>query len=156
MAESGGVIVAALAVSAGTVMPAAADTDPRGYLKIMKAQEMWKVADGTGITVAVIDSGVKLVPGLRSESVLPGVSFMEPPLEHPDQQYPPHEDFVGHGTTMTAAIVGDGSAGGPQGLAPGAKVMPMVSGVRAPGQHPSRYPALRQYADLVSVLCRDD
>ncbi|WP_406368761.1 S8 family serine peptidase [Streptomyces sp. NBC_01546] len=113
-------------------MPAAADTDPRGHLKIMKAQEMWKVADGTGITVAVIDSGVKLVPGLRSESVLPGVSFMEPPLEHPDQQYPPHEDFVGHRTTMTAAIVGDGSAGGPQGLAPGAKVMPIRTSIGTP------------------------
>ncbi|MCX5613539.1 S8 family serine peptidase [Streptomyces sp. NBC_00047] len=121
-----------MAVSAGTVMPAAADTDPRGYLKIMKAQEMWKVADGTGITVAVIDSGVKLVPGLRSESVLPGVSFMEPPLEHPDQKYPPHEDFVGHGTTMTAAIVGDGSAGRPQGLAPGAKVLPIRTSVGTP------------------------
>ncbi|MEU9233515.1 S8 family serine peptidase [Streptomyces subrutilus] len=120
------------AISTGTVMPAAADTDPRGYLKLMKAQEMWKVADGTGITVAVIDSGVKDVAGLRSESVLPGVSFMEPPVEHPDKPYPPHEDFVGHGTTMTAAIVGDGSAGSPQGLAPGAKVMPIRTSVGTP------------------------
>ncbi|MGW1641502.1 S8 family serine peptidase [Streptomyces lavendulae] len=126
-----GVIVAAWAVSAGTVLPAAADTDPRGYLTKMKAREMWKVADGTGVTVAVIDSGVKDVPGLEGR-VLPGVSFMEPPFEEPDHSYPPHEDFVGHGTTMTAAIVGDGSAGGPQGLAPGAKVLPIRTSIGTP------------------------
>ncbi|WP_405787157.1 S8 family serine peptidase [Streptomyces sp. NBC_00029] len=124
-------IVAAWTISAGTVMPAAADTDPRGYLTKMKAQEMWKVADGTGITVAVIDSGVKDVPGLEGR-VLPGVSFMEPPLEHPDKPYPPHDDFDGHGTTMTAAIVGDGSSGGPQRLAPGAKVIPIRTSVGTP------------------------
>ncbi|MFD4740164.1 S8 family serine peptidase (plasmid) [Streptomyces virginiae] len=97
----------------------------------MRAQEMWKVSDGTGITVAVIDSGVKDVPGLEGR-VLPGVSFMEPPVDHPDQKYPPHDDFDGHGTTMTAAIVGDGSAGGPQGLAPGAKVLPIRTSIGTP------------------------
>ncbi|WSP36088.1 hypothetical protein OG247_01580 [Streptomyces sp. NBC_01244] len=46
----------------------------------MKAQEMWKVADGSGITVAVIDSGVKDQPASPtcvdpelSESGSPGV-----------------------------------------------------------------------------------
>ncbi|MFE5678662.1 S8 family serine peptidase [Streptomyces erythrochromogenes] len=97
----------------------------------MRAPEMWKVADGTGITVAVIDSGVKDVPGLKGR-VLPGVSFMEPPINHPEQTYPPHDDFDGHGTTMTAAIVGDGSDGGPRGLAPGAKVMPIRTSIGTP------------------------
>lgn len=124
-------IVAVGTVWAGTVMPASADTDLPEYLTKMRAPEMWKVADGTGITVAVIDSGVKDVPGLEGR-VLPGVSFMEPPLEHPGTTYPPHDDFDGHGTTMTAAIVGDGSAGGPQGLAPGAKVMPIRTSVDTP------------------------
>ncbi|WP_107417324.1 S8 family serine peptidase [Streptomyces sp. CB00455] len=77
------------------------------------------------MTVAVVDSGFKEVPGVHSESVLPGVSVMSPPTEQPDKKYPPHDDVDGHGTTMTAAIVGDGSGGGPQGLAPGAKVMPV-------------------------------
>ncbi len=112
-------------------MPAAADSDPRGYLTKMKAQEMWKVADGTGITVAVIDSGVKDVPGLEGR-VLEGASFMEPPVDHPDKPYPPHDDFDGHGTTMTAAIVGDGSGGGPRGLAPGAKVLPIRTSLGTP------------------------
>ncbi|WP_405435515.1 S8 family serine peptidase [Streptomyces avidinii] len=124
-------IVAGVTVSAGTVMPAAADTDLPEYLTKMRAPEMWKVADGTGITVAVIDSGVKDLPGLKGR-VLPGVSFMEPPVDHPDETYPPHDDFEGHGTSMTAAIVGDGSAGGPQGLAPGAKVMPIRTSIGSP------------------------
>ncbi|MEY2229731.1 S8 family serine peptidase [Streptomyces sp. BF23-19] len=124
-------IVAVGTISAGTVIPAAADTDLPEYLKKMRAEEMWKVSDGTGITVAVIDSGVKDLPGLKGR-VLPGVSFMEPPVGHPDQTYPAHEDFGGHGTTMTAAIVGDGSGGGPQGLAPGAKVMPIRTSIGTP------------------------
>ncbi|MFD3682793.1 S8 family serine peptidase [Streptomyces sp. NPDC058613] len=127
-----GVIVAALTVSAGTVMPAAADSAPPDYLKVMKAEELWKVADGSGITVAVVDSGFKKVPGVRSESVLPGVSVMEPPVNQPDKKYPPHDDVDGHGTTMTAAIVGDGSGGGPKGLAPGAKVMPVRTSLGTP------------------------
>ncbi|MGW1771245.1 S8 family serine peptidase [Streptomyces sp. NPDC002104] len=129
--RAAGVVAAVLTVSAGTAVPAAADTDSRGYLTKMKAQEMWKVADGSGITVAVIDSGVTDLPGLKGR-VLPGISFMEPPFERPDVTYPPHEDFVGHGTSMTAAIVGDGSAGSPQGLAPGAKVLPVRTSVGTP------------------------
>ncbi|MFD7553596.1 S8 family serine peptidase [Streptomyces sp. NPDC059835] len=127
-----GVIVATWAVGVGTVMPAAADSDPPDYLTIMKAQEMWRVADGSGITVAVVDSGFKEVPGVRSESVLPGVSVMSPPIEQPDEKYSPHDDVDGHGTTMTAAIVGDGSGGGPKGLAPGAKVMPVRTSLGTP------------------------
>ncbi|MEV6684546.1 S8 family serine peptidase [Streptomyces sp. NPDC051130] len=107
------------------VMPAAADTDPPDYLTVMKAQEMWKVADGSGITVAVVDSGFREVPGVPSESVLSGVSVMSPPAEQPDKKYPAHDDVDGHGTSMTAAIVGDGTGGAPKGLAPGAKVMPV-------------------------------
>ncbi|MFE9636943.1 S8 family serine peptidase [Streptomyces sp. NPDC006463] len=114
------------------MIPAAADTDPPDYLTAMKAQEMWKVADGTGITVAVVDSGFKQVPGVRSESVLPGVSVMSPPPGQPDKTYPAHDDVEGHGTTMTAAIVGDGTGGGPKGLAPGAKVMPVRTSLGTP------------------------
>lgn len=124
-------ILAVVTISAGTVMPAAADTDLPEYLTKMRAPQMWKVADGTGITVAVIDSGVKDLPELDGR-VLPGVSFMEPPINHPDETYPVHEDFEGHGTSMTAAIVGDGSAGGPHGLAPGAKVMPIRTSIGTP------------------------
>ncbi|MFJ6934754.1 S8 family serine peptidase [Streptomyces sp. NPDC101132] len=125
-------ILAALVMGAGSVMPAAAETDPPDYLTPMKAQQMWKVADGSGITVAVVDSGFKKVPGVPSESVLPGVSVMSPPVEHPDKKYPAHDDADGHGTTMTAAIVGDGSGGAPQGLAPGAKVMPVRTSIGMP------------------------
>ncbi|MFJ7159662.1 hypothetical protein ACIQUQ_32580 [Streptomyces sp. NPDC101118] len=64
------------------------------------------------------ERGFKKVPGVRSESVLPGVSVMSPPVEQPDKKYPAHDDVDGHGTTMTAAIVGDGSGGAPKGLAP--------------------------------------
>ncbi|MFK0016988.1 S8 family serine peptidase [Streptomyces sp. NPDC091027] len=121
-------VVAVWAVSAGMVTSAAADTELPDHLTKMRMPEVWKVADGTGVTVAVIDSGVKDVRGLEGR-VLPGVSFMEPPAFRPDVQYSPHEDYTGHGTSMTAAIVGDGSEGGPHGLAPGAKVLPVRTSV---------------------------
>ncbi|MEU5069190.1 S8 family serine peptidase [Streptomyces virginiae] len=125
-------IVATGAVWAVTAVPAAAaESDLPEYLMKVRASQMWKVADGTGITVAVVDSGVKDLPGLEGR-VLPGVSFMEPPVSRPDEKYPPHDDFQGHGTTMTAAIVGDGSGGGPRGLAPGAKVMPIRTSIGTP------------------------
>ncbi len=124
-------LVAVVTVSAGTAMPAAADTDLPEYLTKMRAPQMWKVADGTGITVAVIDSGVKDLPELEGR-VLPGVSFMEPPVSRPEEKYPVHDDFEGHGTSMIAAIVGDGSGGGPHGLAPGAKVMPIRTSIGSP------------------------
>ncbi|MFJ6780365.1 S8 family serine peptidase [Streptomyces yangpuensis] len=123
--------VAVVTLGAGTARPAAADTDLPEYLTKMRAPQMWKVADGTGITVAVIDSGVKDLPELEGR-VLPGVSFMEPPVSRPEEKYPVHDDFEGHGTSMIAAIVGDGSGGGPHGLAPGAKVMPIRTSIGSP------------------------
>lgn len=79
------VAAAVWAVSLSAVVPAAADPyDPQWYLKAMKAPEMWNASEGTGITVAVIDSGVTDIPELEGRT-LPGASFMPPPLEHPDQ-----------------------------------------------------------------------
>ncbi|MEV0530250.1 type VII secretion-associated serine protease mycosin [Kitasatospora sp. NPDC050463] len=87
----------------------------------MKASEMWKVSNGQGVTVAVIDSGFK--------------------LDHPDLagQLLPGKDFSGlpggvgsytesHGTEMAALVVGSGkgmNGNGAYGLAPGAKVLPI-------------------------------
>ncbi|WP_316526606.1 S8 family serine peptidase [Kitasatospora brasiliensis] len=91
------------------------------HLDAMHAPEMWKVSKGEGITVAVIDSGFK--------------------LDHPDLegQFLQGRDFSGspggvgasadgHGTAISSLIAGTGkgnSGTGAQGLAPGAKVLPL-------------------------------
>ncbi|WP_234322664.1 S8 family serine peptidase [Streptomyces sp. NRRL S-350] len=102
---------------------AAADSirDDQWHLEAMHAAEMWKVTQGQGITVAVIDGGFK--------------------LDHPDLvgQFLPGKDFSGsqggvgsyadeHGTQMVGLIAGTGKANGGKGaygLAPGVKVLPL-------------------------------
>ncbi|WP_162466056.1 S8 family serine peptidase [Streptomyces taklimakanensis] len=99
--------------------PAAAEIRPdqQWYLDAMEAPELWKVTKGEGVTVAVIDSGVKPVPGLE-DRLLPGKSFSPAASD-------PHEDTDGHGTEMASLIAGSGTAGSLQGLAPEAKILPL-------------------------------
>ncbi|WP_307842880.1 type VII secretion-associated serine protease mycosin [Streptomyces triculaminicus] len=102
------------------------------YLDAMHADEMWQTATGTGVTVAVIDSGVDAeLSDLRGQ-VLPGEDFA-------GLEGDAHSDYSGHGTTMAVLIAGTGESyggAGAVGLAPGAKVLPLrVLGVKAP---PSR------------------
>ncbi|OKJ06072.1 type VII secretion-associated serine protease mycosin [Kitasatospora sp. CB01950] len=91
------------------------------HLEAMHAEEMWRTSTGAGITVAVVDSGVKgdapdlvgqLVPG-TDLSTLPGGVL---------------SDQEGHGTAMASTIAGSGkglNGNGAYGLAPGAKILPI-------------------------------
>lgn len=101
--------------------PAAVAADVQSkqwYLKAMGAEDIWKSATGEGITVAVIDSGVNpSTPSLKGQ-VLKGLDLSETKGDATD-------DYDGHGTTMAELIAGTGKGGGLQGLAPGAKIIPM-------------------------------
>ncbi|MFE7773190.1 type VII secretion-associated serine protease mycosin [Streptomyces sp. NPDC057445] len=102
--------------------PAHADSirSRQWHLSAMKADEMWKVSTGKGVTVAVIDSGVKAIPELEGQ-VLEGKSFST-------QSDDARIDRNGHGTTMAAVIAGTGrhpKGDGSFGLAPGAKILPV-------------------------------
>ncbi|WP_030841844.1 S8 family serine peptidase [Streptomyces hygroscopicus] len=105
----------------GGIAPAAAAQDissQQWYLNDMQADGMWKVSKGKGVTVAVIDSGVKAsLPELRGR-VLQGTDASNSPTN-------PHDDETGHGTTMAALIAGTGDGGGIQGLAPESKILPI-------------------------------
>ncbi|MFD5328652.1 S8 family serine peptidase [Streptomyces sp. NPDC127092] len=106
--------------------PAAQAEDMRSrqwYLDAMKADEMWKVATGKGITVAVIDTGVdSTLPELRGK-VLPGRNFDTGGLGRVDDK-----DTDRHGTNMALAIAGSGAAGGVKGIAPDAVILPVKTG----------------------------
>jgi hypothetical protein len=99
--------------------PAAADIRPdqQWYLDAMNAPGLWKVSKGRGVTVAVLDSGVKPIAGLEGR-LLPGESFAS---KGPDA----HEDVSGHGTVMAALIAGTGAGNGLRGLAPEARILPV-------------------------------
>ncbi|MET8508209.1 S8 family serine peptidase [Streptomyces sp. NPDC004787] len=106
--------------------PAATADDMRSrqwYLDAMKADEMWKVATGKGITVAVIDTGVdSTLPELRGK-VLPGRNFDTGGPGRVDDK-----DTDRHGTNMALAIAGSGAEGGVKGIAPDATILPVKTG----------------------------
>ncbi|WP_367437702.1 type VII secretion-associated serine protease mycosin [Streptomyces celluloflavus] len=119
---AGSVCVSALCL--GLLAPTAAAVDMRSrqwHLDAMKAERMWQVSTGDGVTVAVIDSGVDgSVPELRGQ-LLPGKDFSGKGkgADHDDE---------GHGTSMALIIAGRRSGDGPWGVAPGSKVLPLKSG----------------------------
>ncbi|MFE9634774.1 type VII secretion-associated serine protease mycosin [Streptomyces sp. NPDC006463] len=126
--------------------PAHAETirSQQWHLDAMKADDIWKISTGRGITVAVIDSGVDRIPELEGQ-VLPGKDF-EPEATEGDER----TDISSHGTTMAAIIAGSGkhpSGDGGFGLAPGAKILP----IRVPHEvnmaTPSWVAAIRYAAD---------
>ncbi|OKK07017.1 hypothetical protein AMK26_12890 [Streptomyces sp. CB03234] len=110
-------------------VPAAQADDMRSrqwYLDAMKADELWKVSTGKGVTVAVLDSGVdSTVPELHGK-VLPGRNFYDP---EGGTGRVDGRDTERHGTNMAIAIAGNGSDGGIKGLAPGVKILPVKVGL---------------------------
>ncbi|MBB1244983.1 S8 family serine peptidase [Streptomyces durbertensis] len=103
------------------ITPAAAASvrDQQWYLDAMRAEEMWKVSKGAGVTVAVLDAGVDPnVPELRGQ-VLPGTNVIS-------RDRPAHSDDIGHGTTIAGVIAGTGAGNGLRGLAPEAKILPVT------------------------------
>ena len=93
--------------------------DEQWQLLRLHAREAWKLADGGGVTVAVIDSGVDgRHPDLAGQ-VLAGADFVKPGGDG-------QSDAVGHGTTVAALIAGrNDDAQGIEGLAPKAKILPV-------------------------------
>ncbi|MFJ7065276.1 S8 family serine peptidase [Streptomyces sp. NPDC101115] len=106
--------------------PAASADDIRSrqwYLDAMKADQMWKVATGKGVTVAVLDTGVdSTLPELRGK-VLPGRNFETGGPGRVDDK-----DTDRHGTNMALAIAGTGAGGGVRGIAPDAVILPVKTG----------------------------
>ncbi|AQT72706.1 type VII secretion-associated serine protease mycosin [Streptomyces sp. fd1-xmd] len=103
--------------------PAHAETirSQQWHLDAMKADEIWKISTGKGVTVAVIDDGVREIPELAGQLV-PGKRFTINGGDGPT-------DRGSHGTTMAALIAGTGkhpSGDGGYGLAPGAKILPIL------------------------------
>lgn len=90
--------------------------------QLLMPQRAWPFSTGSGVTVAVIDSGVDADhPQLRrSGKVLPGRDF------YLVGKLPGNYDCVSHGTGVAGIIAADRMAGvGFQGVAPGARILPV-------------------------------
>ncbi|MFD8994787.1 type VII secretion-associated serine protease mycosin [Streptomyces abikoensis] len=123
--------VAALLILVAPASLAQADTirSQQWHLDAMQAETMWQTSTGSGVTVAVVDSGVDAeLPDLQGQ-VLPGKDFSG--LEGDAQS-----DYDGHGTGMAVLIAGSGKSNGgagASGLAPGAKILPLrVANAKVP------------------------
>ena len=133
------------------VVPASADTissirATEWWLDSMQASTMWKTSTGSGITVAVIDSGVKANHPDLQDKVLQGKNFS--PLAGGATT-----DVDGHGTGMASLIVGTGKGWDGQGmvgLAPGAKILP----VRVVGQGANQAVEAADFARQLSAAIR--
>jgi serine protease len=127
-----------LTLAAATVAPAAtaATNDPlrpqEWGLDQVHAEQAWASTTGSGVTVAVVDSGVDLTHPDLQANLVPGATFVSCPgngsCGNGDWRGP---DGVGqandtHGTHVSGTIAAVTNNGiGVAGVAPGAKVMPI-------------------------------
>jgi serine protease len=88
-------------------------------LTTLDVADAWTYANGAGVTVAVIDSGVDAHHPDLIGQVLPGLDLV-------DKKGDGDTDPVGHGTTVSAIIAGRGDdSNGVVGIAPKAKILPV-------------------------------
>lgn len=90
--------------------------------QLLKPQRAWPFSTGSGVTVAVVDSGVDADhPQLRrAGKVLAGRDF------YLVGSLPGNYDCVSHGTGVASIIAADGQTGvGFRGVAPGVRILPV-------------------------------
>jgi serine protease len=95
------------------------------HMHMIHMEEAWKLGNGKGAVVAVIDTGISdgkgkfpRVPDLEGTTFVPGYDFVND-TEHPDDDH-------GHGTHVAGTIAQrTNNAFGVAGVAPGASLMPL-------------------------------
>ncbi|WBB55560.1 type VII secretion-associated serine protease mycosin [Verrucosispora sp. WMMD573] len=155
---------AVLAIAAASVLaplglpaaPALADSTRREswHLKALEIPELHKIAQGDGVVVAVIDTGVDAKHQDLKDNVLPGVDFY-------DEDARGRVDRVGHGTAIASLIAGHGHGRGNRdgvlGIAPKAKILPVtIKSKRSPLIQPTAIAAginwaVDHGADIINV-----
>jgi type VII secretion-associated serine protease mycosin len=137
-------VAAALLLTAAPTAHADAARDKQWPLQVFKAQQrVWPLSRGKGITVAVIDAGVRSTHVDLIGQVLPGKSFAPAAdLKAADN---------GHGTATASLIAGHGHgpnhADGIMGLAPDAKILPLAVDLAASDGYTETADAIRYAVD---------
>ncbi|NUP50481.1 MAG: S8 family serine peptidase [Catenulispora sp.] len=127
--------------------PAPAKPAAQWPLTYLKADQVWQLTKGAGVTVGLVDSGVSPLGDTRA-NLLSGADFSEGPtstgIAHIDT------DTDSHGTTMAVLIAGTGTGEGLRGLAPEAKILP-VRMQKETGEDPAKITDAIKYATAQHV-----
>src|SRR5262245_36574429 len=86
---------------------------------------LWPVTQGRGVTVAVLDTGVQATVPDLSGAVLPGTDIDSGGGDGRTDTEP--GAVSGHGTGMASLIAAQGNGTGFVGVAPQAKILPVVA-----------------------------
>ena len=105
--------------------------------------------DGSGVTVALLDTGVDMTHPFIRTRLLDGLDMLDPERRaiaraHPDEP----TRLERHGTQLAGLIVGRGGPGGIRGAVPGASLLP----IRVAGWQPSSEGGFSIYARTDQVL----
>jgi type VII secretion-associated serine protease mycosin len=114
-------------------------------LEALNAESVWKISQGSGVTVAVIDTGVNANHIDLQGNVLEGKDFVDGGSAEPD----PGDN---HGTAMASIIAahGHGVNDGVIGLAPKAKILPIRDSKEVPLSDTIKY-AVDNGASVINV-----
>jgi serine protease len=118
------VLAAATLVLAFTPLPAQAAGDPdlpkQWGMAIVGAPTAWNQGKtGTGITIAIVDTGVDLAHSefVKPNRLLPGINLVTPGM--------PPQDDSGHGTHVAGIAAAALNGMGVAGVAPDARILPV-------------------------------
>lgn len=125
------VLLALAVVAVPTVATAAVPGPPDApewWFDTWHVNDLWASgADGRGITVAVIDTGVQASLPELAGKILPGADFIG---NGSDGRTDYDSDAFSHGTAMASIIVARGGLDNVEGLAPNAKILPIAVPLR--------------------------
>jgi LPXTG-motif cell wall-anchored protein len=131
------VLLAVLPLSGALALPAAAAPGPAAapewWFDSWRVPALWAGgADGHGITIAVVDTGVQAsLPELRGK-VLAGADFTG---NGSDGRIDYDGDDFAHGTAMTSIMVARSGYAGIEGLAPNARILPIAVPLKGVVRH---------------------
>lgn len=120
-AGSAAALAALVALPVFSASPALAYASQEWQLNYLNATQAWTIAQGSGITVAVLDTGAQPIADLSGQ-LSTGADFSGGSSSSSGNGET-DSSSDGHGTNMAVDIVGNGT--NVEGLAPQAKVMPV-------------------------------
>jgi subtilisin family serine protease len=119
-AGSAAALAALVALPVFSASPALAYSSQEWQLDYLKATQAWTMSQGSGVTVAIIDSGCQPIPDLSGQLVS-GADFSTGSSSIGNGETDQSPD--GHGTNMAVDVAGNGTD--VTGLAPQAKILPV-------------------------------